>query len=92
MELAPHDRQFHRVLNGVLKDMEGFFARCVAAGQKDGSIPAELNAADMAKTLLASLMGLRVLARVNPKRELLEGAARPVLALIGVPTHARRKN
>lgn len=91
MELAPHDKGFHRALNGVLKDMEGFFARCVAAGQKDGSIPSELDASDMAKALLASLMGLRVLARVNPKRELLEGAARPVLALIGVEPRARRK-
>jgi TetR/AcrR family transcriptional repressor of nem operon len=91
MELAPHDKGFHRALNGVLKDMEGFFARCVAAGQKDGSIPSELDASDMARALLASLMGLRVLARVNPKRDLLEGAARPVLALIGVEPRARRK-
>jgi TetR/AcrR family transcriptional regulator, transcriptional repressor for nem operon len=83
MELAPHDRQFHRALNGVLAEMEGFFARCVTAGQADGSIPAEPCAADMAKTLLASLMGLRVLARVNPRRALLEGAVRPVLAMLG---------
>ncbi|SAK77777.1 TetR family transcriptional regulator [Caballeronia fortuita] len=92
IELAPHDKQFHRALNGVLKDMEGFFSRCVAAGQKDGSIPAALNTADTAKALLASLLGLRVLARVDPKRELLEGAARPVLALIGAQPRTRRKN
>ena len=94
MELAPHDKAFQRALNGVLKDIEGFFARCVTAGQKDGTIPADLDAADMAKSLLASLMGLRVLARVNPKRALLEGATRPVLAMLGAspkPTRARRK-
>lgn len=91
IELAPHDSHFHRALNGVLKDMEGFFSRCVAAGQADGSIPSELNTSDTAKALLASLLGLRVLARVNPTRELLEGAARPVLALIGVKPRARRK-
>jgi TetR/AcrR family transcriptional regulator, transcriptional repressor for nem operon len=95
MELAPHDRRFHRVLNGVLKEMEGFFARCVKAGQDDGSIPATLPVEDMAKSLLASLMGLRVLARVNPQRTLLEGAARPAMAMIGVPdahaASARRK-
>jgi TetR/AcrR family transcriptional regulator, transcriptional repressor for nem operon len=83
LELAPHDRRFHRALNGVLKEMEAFFERCVSAGQADGSIPAEPPAADMAKTLLASLMGLRVLARVNPRRALLEGAARPVLCMLG---------
>lgn len=92
LELAPHDDSFHRALNGVLKDMEGFFLRCVLAGQKDGSIPRDLDAGDIAKTLLASLMGLRVLARVNPQRKLLEGALRPVLALLGVDAAARRRN
>jgi TetR/AcrR family transcriptional regulator, transcriptional repressor for nem operon len=91
MELAPHDPQFDCVLNDVLKDMEAFFRRCVSAGQKDGSIATELPARDIAKTLLASLMGLRVLARVNPQRTLLEGAARPVLAMIGVSDIKRRK-
>lgn len=88
LELAPHDRQFHRVLNAVLKEMESFFLRCVSAGQADGSIPLDISASDSAKSLLAALMGLRVLARVNPQRELLEGAARPVLAMIGanIPT------
>ncbi|SAL09726.1 TetR family transcriptional regulator [Caballeronia peredens] len=89
MELAPHDRQFHRVLSRVLKDIEGFFERCVAAGQCDGTIPANLNTGDMAKALLASLMGLRVLARVSPQRELLEGAVRPVLAIIGANSTPR---
>ncbi|BAN27899.1 TetR/AcrR family transcriptional regulator [Caballeronia insecticola] len=91
MELAPHDKQFHRVLSRVLKDIEGFFERCVAAGQRDGSIPANLHTADMAKALLASLMGLRVLARVAPQRALLEGAVRPVLAMIGVSTNPKKQ-
>jgi TetR/AcrR family transcriptional repressor of nem operon len=66
----------------VLKEIEGFFKRCVVAGQADGAIPSLTPPDDLAKTLLASLMGLRVLARVNPQRKLLEGAARPVLAMI----------
>lgn len=92
MELAPHDKDFHRVLNGVLKDMQAFFLRCVSAGQKDGSIASSLPADDIAKMLLASLMGLRVLARVNPQRALLEGAARPVLAMIGVDAQTKRSD
>jgi TetR/AcrR family transcriptional repressor of nem operon len=98
LELAPHDRQIHRALSGVLKDMEAFFLRCVRAGQDDGAIAKALPADDMARTLMASLMGLRVLARVNPQRELLEGAVRPVLAMLGAatgrakkPSRARRK-
>jgi TetR/AcrR family transcriptional regulator, transcriptional repressor for nem operon len=91
MELAPHDKQFHRVLNGVLNEMEGFFTRCVTAGQKDGSIASDVSATDLGRALLASLMGLRVLARINPKREALEASARPVLALIGVDGHVQRQ-
>ncbi|MFM0049292.1 TetR/AcrR family transcriptional regulator [Caballeronia grimmiae] len=98
MELAPHDKQFQRALNRMLKDIEGFFARCVTAGQEDGAISLDIDAADIAKSLLASLIGLRVLARVNPKRELLEGALRPVLAMLDATpkathaTRARRKS
>ncbi|VXB03590.1 TetR family transcriptional regulator [Burkholderia sp. 8Y] len=95
LELAPHDRQIHRALSGVFKEIEGFFLRCVRAGQDDGTIAATLSAEDMAKALLASLMGLRVLARVNPRRDLLKGAARPVLALLDANkgrSSARRAN
>ncbi|WP_248324410.1 MULTISPECIES: TetR/AcrR family transcriptional regulator [unclassified Caballeronia] len=90
LELAPHDRQIHRVLSAVLKEIEGFFMRCVRAGQDDGTIAATLSADDIAKALLASLMGLRVLARVNPRRDLLEGAARPVLTMLGATKRRAR--
>jgi len=83
LELAPHDKRIHRLLDGVLKEMERFFARCVTAGQADGSIPAEASATDLGHGLLASLMGLRVLARVDPQRSALEAAARPMLTTIG---------
>ncbi|MDR5748685.1 TetR/AcrR family transcriptional regulator [Caballeronia sp. LZ029] len=89
LELAPHDKQFHRVLRGVLEEMEGFFTRCVTAGQADGTIPADLPAADLGHGLLAALMGLRVLARVDPRRMALKAAARPMLAAIGVESGAR---
>jgi TetR/AcrR family transcriptional regulator, transcriptional repressor for nem operon len=92
LELAPHDKQFHRVLNGVLKEMEAFFTRCIEVGQADGSIPAAMPASDLGHGLLASLMGLRVLARVNPQRAVLEAAARPMLTAIGASsaTSARK--
>ena len=52
------------------------------AGLADGSIPPERDARDLARLLLGVLLGIRVLARSKPERALLEGVARPALALL----------
>jgi TetR/AcrR family transcriptional regulator, transcriptional repressor for nem operon len=62
--------------------IEDFFRRCVAAGQKDGSIIETRPADEVAKLLLSVLLGIRVLARTCPQREVLEGAANGALALL----------
>lgn len=85
LELAPHDPEFQTVLSGVLHDMEGFFLRCVHAGQKAGTLNTTLPAADLARMLLGTLMGMRVLARVRPEPELLRGLLRPVMTLLERP-------
>ncbi len=82
LEVAPHDPEFQLALAAVLSDMEAFFLRCVQAGQAAGTITAAVPAADLARTLLGLLMGLRVLARARPEPELLRGMVRPVLALL----------
>lgn len=82
VELAPRDAGFRRAIDEVLRQMEGFFRRCVEAGQADGSITRRLPAAELAAHLLAVLLGLRVLARARPERALLEGLVRPALALL----------
>ncbi|WP_459464089.1 TetR/AcrR family transcriptional regulator [Rhizobium sp. No.120] len=82
LEVAPHDEEFQRVVAGVLLQVEGFFGRCVRKGQDDGTISDRLNASDLARTLLSTLLGIRVLARTRPERELLEGLIRPVFWLL----------
>lgn len=82
LEVAPHDPEFKAVLATVQEGMEGFFRRCISAGQAQGSINALQPADDLARMCLAVLMGLRVLARSRPERELLEGLVRPVFALL----------
>jgi TetR/AcrR family transcriptional regulator, transcriptional repressor for nem operon len=63
--------------------IEAFFRRRVAAGQKDGSIIRTRPPDEVAKLLLSVLLGIRVLARSRPQREVLEGAAHGALALLG---------
>jgi TetR/AcrR family transcriptional repressor of nem operon len=86
LELAPHDLEFRRVIAGVLVEVEAFFRRSVEAGQTSRTITTSQSADDLARMLLSVLLGVRVLARARPKRELLEGAVRPVFDLL----HARR--
>jgi len=82
LEAAPHDAGFQAVVADVLVRIEGFFLRCVAAGQRDGTVASVLPAEDLARLLLGVLMGVRVMARARPERELLEGMVRPALALL----------
>jgi TetR/AcrR family transcriptional regulator, transcriptional repressor for nem operon len=82
IEVAPHDAELGEEIARRLGEVEDFFYRCVKAGQKDGSISRARKARDLARLLLGVLMGIRVLARARPDRTLLEGVARPALALL----------
>ena len=83
VEVAPHDPDLRQVVAEGLAKVEAFFRRCVAAGQQSGTIPAVQTADDLARHLLAVLLGLRVLARSGPERALLEGLLRPTFSLLG---------
>jgi TetR/AcrR family transcriptional regulator, transcriptional repressor for nem operon len=83
LELAPYDPEFQKLVAEEMIFIEAFFRRCVEAGQKDGSIANTRPADELAKLLLSVLLGIRVLARTRPQREVLEGAANGALALLG---------
>jgi TetR/AcrR family transcriptional repressor of nem operon len=90
LELAPHDREFRQVVAGVLGEVEAFFRRCVEKGQASGTITTDQPSEDLARLLLSVLLGIRVLARSRPDRELLEGAVRPAFALLAAEKPLRR--
>jgi TetR/AcrR family transcriptional repressor of nem operon len=83
LELAPYDPEFQDLVAEELIFIEAFFRRCIETGQKDGSIADAYPADELAKLLLSVLLGIRVLARARPQRDVVEGAARAVLALLG---------
>jgi TetR/AcrR family transcriptional regulator, transcriptional repressor for nem operon len=85
LEIAPHDAKYRAIIAAQFEDIEAFFRRRIHAGQEDGGIWLNLDAADAARLLLGVLLGIRVLARAKPKREALEGVARPALALLDPP-------
>jgi len=83
LELAPYDPEFRQLVSEELMFIEAFFRRCAASGQQEGSIDGARTPDDVGKLLLSVLLGIRVLARTDPRRELLEGAANAALALLG---------
>jgi TetR/AcrR family transcriptional regulator, transcriptional repressor for nem operon len=89
LEIAPHDPECQQAVAEVFIQLEHFFRRCVAAGQRAGSISIAQSADDLARMLLGVHLGIRVLACSRPERDLLEGMVRPVFALLDSPITAQ---
>lgn len=85
LEVAPHDPEFREVAHDFLARAEGFFLRCVSAGQANGSIARAHSAEDLARLLLGVLLGIRVLARARPDRAAFDSMLRPLRTLIDAP-------
>jgi TetR/AcrR family transcriptional repressor of nem operon len=85
LEIAPHDARCRAMITAQFAGIERFFRRCIAAGQADGTISRSVDLDDVAHLFLSVLLGIRVMARTNPHREVLEGLARPAMALLGKP-------
>jgi TetR/AcrR family transcriptional repressor of nem operon len=86
LELAPHDAALAATVTARLGELEGFFLRCVRAGQAAGSIHPGRAPRDLARLLLTTVLGLRVLARSRAAAVTLRGAARQALALLDPPS------
>jgi TetR/AcrR family transcriptional repressor of nem operon len=82
LEVAPHDPQLRKLVADELIYIEAFFRRCLAAGQKDGTVTSRQSAHDLSKLLLSVLLGIRVLARTRPQRSVMEAAAGAALAAL----------
>lgn len=75
LELAAHDSEVRRVVARAQAQIEAFFARTIRKGKAQGEIAAHVRAAESARGLLASLIGLVVLIRSRPERALLHAIA-----------------
>lgn len=84
LEATPDNPETREAIAGELTQIRAFFLRCMCAGQHSGDIPTAVPAEDAASHLLAVLLGVRVLARINPERVLLTAAVTPALALLGL--------
>lgn len=87
LEVAPHDAAIGVLVAERLTELEAFFARCITAGRANGSIAKAPRGDDtaLASLFLATVLGLRVLARARPEPALLHGVARQALAALDHP-------
>ena len=90
LEVAPHDAECRAVISAQFADIEAFFKKCIQRAQADETIAPDIEVAEMARLLLGVSLGIRVLARSKPRRHVLEGVARPALALLKPPRSKRR--
>jgi TetR/AcrR family transcriptional repressor of nem operon len=89
LEIGPHDLEIGAEIADRLGEVEAFFRGAITAAQQDGAIPSDRSPEDLARLMLGVVLGIRVLARSRPDRALLEGVARPALALLEWPAKAR---
>jgi TetR/AcrR family transcriptional repressor of nem operon len=82
LEVTAEDNELRAAVAAEMVLIEGFFQRCAAAGQADGTVVDRLPPDILAKLLLSVLLGLRVLARTRPQREVLDGAVSGALGLL----------
>lgn len=84
MEVTTSDPEMQRIVADETAIIEQFFYRCAVAAQRNGEIPKDQSAEDIARMLLGLLAGLRLLARVRPDAKLLNGMVGPALAALNL--------
>ena len=89
IEVAPHDPELGAVVTEHLGRVRQFFERSIAAAQTAGTVLGTINGPKSADHLMAVLLGIRVLARTRPERELLAGIVEAALTPMGLPHIAR---
>ena len=84
LELPNHHQEIHDVVDTIINDVEAFFIRQIKRGQKRGDIVKTLDPSDTAKSLIALIVGFRVLSRGAYKVSELKAIKHSALKLITV--------
>lgn len=82
IEATGEDVELQHIVAEETRLIEAFFLKHVRDGQAQGEIESSKDPQDLSRTLLAVLMGMRVLARIRPEKTLLEGLVRPALSML----------
>ena len=84
LELAPHDPEIRNIVTNSQRDIATFLETSIAEARENGAIDRAIDPHQAACMLLATLLGMRVLARSRPEGIALEDAAAFALANLGL--------
>lgn len=84
LEVAPHDKMMAKIVSAHLDAIRGFLRRQLQSALSAGEIEDSIEPSGSADHLLSVLLGVRVLARSQPERELLERIVGSAMLSIGV--------
>jgi TetR/AcrR family transcriptional repressor of nem operon len=82
VELAPHDEQIARRISCYVRRTEDAFERALVRGRATGEIPADKDPKALARFLVSTLHGVRVLARAGVDRAVLDDSVRTALEVL----------
>jgi TetR/AcrR family transcriptional regulator, transcriptional repressor for nem operon len=82
VELAPHDEEVAARISRYVGRTEEAFERTLVRGQARGEIPADKDPKALARFLVSTLHGVRVLARAGVDRAVLDDSVRTALEVL----------
>ena len=82
VELAPHDEQVAGRISRYVRRTEDAFERALVRGRATGEIPADKDPKALARFLVSTLHGIRVLARAGVDRAVLDDSVRMALEVL----------
>lgn len=82
LELAAHDAEIARFVNAAQDDMARFFEGMIERGKITGQIDAQVDAGQLARMILAILLGLLVMLRSRPDASYLNEIKSSALSLL----------
>jgi TetR/AcrR family transcriptional repressor of nem operon len=83
IELAAEDSEVATIVRGHMARLERSATRALRNAKRRGEVPASINAAAKAIQLMATGMGLMVVGKTNPGREVLETIVNAAFADLG---------
>ena len=66
MEMMPQDAEVTALVNRMFRRMQDLFAACVIRGQLSGEIPRDRDERTIARLMVCTIQGLRVLGKTGP--------------------------
>jgi TetR/AcrR family transcriptional repressor of nem operon len=82
VELAPHDEEVAARISRYVRHTEDAFERVLVRGRATGEIPADRDPKALARFLVSTLHGVRVLARAGVDRAVLDDSVRMALEVL----------